>query len=325
MQGDQQATRWVEIREVRPDLLLHADAYIDELMRELELVRLGQHGMVAAGEQPAAALERFSRLLDIVEAPRRSAHRQAAIARRQGRARATISLHVPPLVVVAAPLLLRSVGEIQRYAAGGRLLTLPAPQEVASFVTWWIEAILAAAPPLEPPDRRVAELQLHERLSAGGPAAAAPPAESRSDDGHAVFTTLHPDPSAPRSARALLRSALREWQLSELTERAEVPVSELVTNAVLHARSPIEFRLRAAGQRLRIEVCDASNAAPVPSEQPLEASVGRGLPLVEAFADRWGTTILDHGKCVWFELDADTPPFEEAMAPTRRHWTAAVG
>jgi len=79
-------------------------------------------------------------------------------------------------------------------------------------------------------------------------------------------------------------------------------VSELVTNALLHARSEVVVSVSVTAQAVRIEVWDTSRAAPVSRHYAPEATTGRGLVLVEALADAWGTDVGPRGKTVWFEL-----------------------
>ncbi|MFD8722268.1 SpoIIE family protein phosphatase [Streptomyces sp. NPDC059629] len=116
-----------------------------------------------------------------------------------------------------------------------------------------------------------------------------------------AYWTLDPEPSAPGRARRLTRQALAGWGLDELSDTAELLVSEIVTNAVRHASRPISLRLLRTGV-LRCEVGDDVPQLPrlrraLPSEEH-----GRGLYLVNRLARRWGTTRLGTGKIVWFEL-----------------------
>ncbi|WP_316773325.1 SpoIIE family protein phosphatase [Streptomyces sasae] len=116
-----------------------------------------------------------------------------------------------------------------------------------------------------------------------------------------AYWTLDPEPSAPGRARRLTRQALAGWGLEELTDTAELLVSEIVTNAVRHASRPISLRLLRTDV-LRCEVGDDVPQLPrlrraLPSEEH-----GRGLYLVNRLARRWGTTRLGTGKIVWFEL-----------------------
>ncbi|MCA1656836.1 MAG: ATP-binding protein [Actinobacteria bacterium] len=113
---------------------------------------------------------------------------------------------------------------------------------------------------------------------------------------------LPADPTSAGVARRFVRATLIDWGISELEEAAALLVSELVTNAVLHARSAAEVALRLDGDRLRVGVSDAVPAGPVRKRYGLEAATGRGMLLVERMARAWGTESSDAGKVVWFEL-----------------------
>ncbi|MEV5587086.1 ATP-binding protein [Nonomuraea pusilla] len=108
------------------------------------------------------------------------------------------------------------------------------------------------------------------------------------------------DPEAVAKARALAREALADWNLTAAAEDVELIVSELVTNAVVHARPPIGLTLYARGAAVRGEVVDHSTAVPRPVMVTLDEEYGRGLALVEAYATRWGVDPLPTGKVVWF-------------------------
>ncbi len=106
-------------------------------------------------------------------------------------------------------------------------------------------------------------------------------------------------------ARSELRRTLEAWHLTELSERAELVLSELLTNAVRHANVPhgreIETQFARTDAGLRIEVHDANETWPVVKEPTDEAESGRGLALIAALTgDRWG--VIDRagvGKRVW--------------------------
>lgn len=105
----------------------------------------------------------------------------------------------------------------------------------------------------------------------------------------------------------------------ELAETTELAVSELVTNAVLHAEPPIQVRVRGTRLHPRVEVRDGSTEQPVmptPSrtetapadldESLLLVPYGRGLDIVSRCADAWGAEIEDTGKVMWFSPAAGT-------------------
>lgn len=81
-------------------------------------------------------------------------------------------------------------------------------------------------------------------------------------------------------------------------------VSELVTNAVLHARCDFEVHVESGHHLVRIEVSDGSTLTPTIREHDDDAMTGRGLALVEQLASSWGVTRHDGGKTVWFEVPA---------------------
>ncbi len=119
-------------------------------------------------------------------------------------------------------------------------------------------------------------------------------------------------------ARCALRKALAEWGLNSLEDTATLVLSELLTNAVRHARvSPgreVETRWAPASGGLRIEVHDASSDQPERRPAPPDACDGRGLTLVSALADAWGASRRNGpGKVVWAHLTP--PPICERRGP----------
>ena len=88
--------------------------------------------------------------------------------------------------------------------------------------------------------------------------------------------------------------------------RLELLVSELVGNVLRHApgASELVVRLHREPGRLRVAVCDNGRGGTVHVRRaaPLDTE-GRGLALVSRLSQRWGTEALEHGTCVWFELE----------------------
>ncbi|MFJ9583117.1 ATP-binding protein [Streptomyces acidicola] len=111
-----------------------------------------------------------------------------------------------------------------------------------------------------------------------------------------------PCPSAAGRARAEVRRQLESWGLTEQSETAELLVSELVTNALLHARSRLRLTLSAAHGVLRCEVSDADGRRPRVHRATETSEDGRGMFLVDTLARRWGCHQDGPGKTVWFEL-----------------------
>lgn len=128
--------------------------------------------------------------------------------------------------------------------------------------------------------------------------------------------TLHlgAEPEAVPHARRWVAESLEGTPYAELVPDAELVVSELVTNALLHGTAPVTVRVD-VDEVVRIEVADGSRVAPVRGFARADAMTGRGLSLVAALARDWGVTAHADGKVVWCELvvggapgdaDADT-------------------
>jgi anti-sigma regulatory factor (Ser/Thr protein kinase) len=86
-------------------------------------------------------------------------------------------------------------------------------------------------------------------------------------------------------------------------DRLELLTAEIVTNAILHARTPLKLEvIEVAGGGVRVSVTDGNANPPVKKDYGPSSPTGRGLHIVEAMADRWGFDRSDSGKTVWFEL-----------------------
>jgi anti-sigma regulatory factor (Ser/Thr protein kinase) len=108
---------------------------------------------------------------------------------------------------------------------------------------------------------------------------------------------------APRAARGFVADAMRRWGHSgTLLEDSVLVVSELATNAVVHARSAFSVVARREGSGVRLSVHDLSTAKPVLRSAPLLAPSGRGLQLVAEITSKWGVETTSAGKTVWAEL-----------------------
>ena len=117
--------------------------------------------------------------------------------------------------------------------------------------------------------------------------------------------TLSANPEQVAEARRLVAGYLAE-RGDDDGEVAVLLTSELVTNAILYGRAPLELRAQADGAALRVEVHDLDPTSPpvLRHDVDLVEIGGRGLQLVDTLADRWGWAENDYGKVVWFELDA---------------------
>ncbi|MET9499334.1 ATP-binding protein [Streptomyces sp. NPDC006552] len=105
--------------------------------------------------------------------------------------------------------------------------------------------------------------------------------------------------------RRIVRIYLRQWGMAELTDAAELALTELLANVVRHVpdRHCSLLILRQKGG-LRVEVGDPDPRRPVVQAPAQWEEGGRGLLLVQAVTDRWGVLPNPPGKTVWFECDA---------------------
>lgn len=114
-----------------------------------------------------------------------------------------------------------------------------------------------------------------------------------------VHVDLDPTPAAARAARAFLADHVGPLD-PDTAYAASVCASELVTNGVLHARTPIVLGLTLGAASFLVTVADAAGGDPRPRPPDDERPSGRGLALVDALADAWGVFDTDDGKTVWF-------------------------
>lgn len=117
---------------------------------------------------------------------------------------------------------------------------------------------------------------------------------------------LPPDATSAAEARRFVTQLLGTWHCDdELVSSVALLTTELVTNSVLHAGSPLDVTVRLTGSALRVEVRDEHETLPAARPYATDAMTGRGLRLVEAVASRWGAeprTDGGPGKVVWFEI-----------------------
>lgn len=84
--------------------------------------------------------------------------------------------------------------------------------------------------------------------------------------------------------------------------RLAAVVSELVTNAILHARTEFSVKVTQNHTRIRVDVSDESSEIPAARPYDISEVTGRGLHIVEALTERWGFFRFPGGKTVWFEM-----------------------
>jgi PAS domain S-box-containing protein len=108
------------------------------------------------------------------------------------------------------------------------------------------------------------------------------------------------EPSAVGRAREAVTRQLADWDLSDLAFTTELAASELVTNAVRYAGTPVRLRL-IRDRSLICEVSDPSQTQPRLRRARLTEEGGRGLFLVHQITDRWGSRYTSAGKTIWTE------------------------
>src|SRR3954465_7235674 len=112
----------------------------------------------------------------------------------------------------------------------------------------------------------------------------------------------HAADAVPR-ARRFAAGALTAGVGSSVLEDAELVVTELVTNALLHGAPPVVLRISPVGSGVRIEVEDTGREMPIRMRENTEAMTGRGLSLVSRVTSGWGVERNgEGGKVVWAEI-----------------------
>lgn len=283
----------------------------------------------AEGHEPAAVLSRTNRLMSDLDPSLFATCCYLALDPLTGRAEMVLAGHPPPMVRSAA-------GEVTHLAApvglplgvapemgyGTALVTLRPDDVVVLFTDGLVEdarrnidlGLAETAALLGGMD--VSDLgQVAEALVAG-----AEGTESRSDDIAVLVvryqglperdrpvtartTVDRADPRAARAARDFIAGFVDAPDQVELRDTCVLLVSEVVTNALRHTDGRIVLELWRFPDRLRVEVSDETSRGLVQTGGgPLDES-GRGVPLMDALSDRWGTAPHGEGKVVWFELD----------------------
>lgn len=144
------------------------------------------------------------------------------------------------------------------------------------------------------------------------------------------------EPRAARHGRNFVAAACATWMLGEVRDDLVLPVSELVTNAVLHAGTDVRLTISLTRHFVEVAIGDRNPRPPIvrPVRLDLEADLdaialvdgllhdqrdpalavgeagavtaGRGLHIVDAVADEWGVAELTDGKDVWFRVRTPT-------------------
>ncbi|MEA2685291.1 MAG: hypothetical protein QOE93_486 [Actinomycetota bacterium] len=124
-------------------------------------------------------------------------------------------------------------------------------------------------------------------------------------------------PASAGHARSFVAGTLAAAGRSEVTDTAVLLVSELVSNAILHAGTDLELVVRVLPNRLGVEVHDFGGGQATRRWYSNMSGTGRGLMLVDELAGDWGTVLTDGGKFVWFEIHLGPVTSDE--------WQASAG
>ncbi|MET9363173.1 ATP-binding protein [Streptomyces sp. NPDC006632] len=117
--------------------------------------------------------------------------------------------------------------------------------------------------------------------------------------------------------RRIMRLHLTTWGLPHVVAPAQTCVTELVANVITHVgpETPTTLTVSMNGGRLRIEVTDPdTRALPTLMSASPDGEAGRGVALVEAFADRWGVILREDTKVTWCELETGLRSAQDHLA-----------
>jgi anti-sigma regulatory factor (Ser/Thr protein kinase) len=109
------------------------------------------------------------------------------------------------------------------------------------------------------------------------------------------------------AARQFLRATLLGWGNGNYEFAAPLVLTELVTNATLHARTPYTVLLRLEPTHLLMEVVDSSPRLPQARNYAVDAATGRGIKIVNSLSATWGARPTPEGKVVWAQVRPDEP------------------
>lgn len=129
----------------------------------------------------------------------------------------------------------------------------------------------------------------------------------------AMWQRLDPTPGAAAIAQSAVAKWLCEAGMTQFAAAAELAVSELVTNAAMHARTDIYLQAEHVADAVRVEIHDGSHT--MPASRAATTLGGRGLALVGLVADRWGAHLTPAGKVVWCEFEHGPPARTTTPSP----------
>ncbi|WFF00252.1 ATP-binding protein [Micromonospora sp. WMMD964] len=164
--------------------------------------------------------------------------------------------------------------------------------------------LTVSANPLTPPGRLLrATLGQHAIL---GRALLEHPARRAPVSAYRAHLRLPADARSPAAARRLVARQCHAWGMHAVADRVMVIASELVSNAVQHARTDMDITVADVAGSLRISVRDRDGETPDSTTPTLPRQVtegGRGLPIIAALTTHWGFFPFGDGKTVWAAID----------------------
>jgi serine phosphatase RsbU (regulator of sigma subunit)/anti-sigma regulatory factor (Ser/Thr protein kinase) len=172
--------------------------------------------------------------------------------------------------------------------------TAPASAEAAA------QHVLNAMPPVDGDD---VALLIARRPGGSGPSD--PPVRDRGDE-----LWLAAFPTNVSHARRWITRQMGVCGAREAIDVVVLLTSEIVTNAIVHAGTPLTLRVDTEGERVRIAVSDGAPQVPAMGEFDLHSAGGRGMALLDTLADDWGVQVEPDGKTVWFDVTPDQPDAE---------------
>jgi anti-sigma regulatory factor (Ser/Thr protein kinase) len=271
----------VQLLSLPVAMFQRARQHHDALIREFALISMGDHASVPG--RLLALTQDLQKLFSQEATEFRSAVDEAV---HRGDEFINVAMRTPTAAAPAVVGLFEMLDEADRYCRDSTaLLTLAAPAELLAVRKWYLGQIV-------------------DQLL-GGPAVPWGGASTEAGAGLEACINLEPHPSSAGEARRFVRRTLEDWGLIHMEEAAVLLTSELITNAMLHAGSPMELKLHRRVGLLRVEVCDDSRREPARRHYEADATTGRGLALVEALASEWGVDTAGNGKSVWFTLAVD--------------------
>jgi anti-sigma regulatory factor (Ser/Thr protein kinase) len=122
---------------------------------------------------------------------------------------------------------------------------------------------------------------------------------------HEKSRTFAADLRSVGDARRFLREVMAGWDTDDYDMTGAQVLTELATNAALHARSDYTVHLRLEPDSLLVEVTDSSAAWPQQRHYGSDATTGRGIAMVEALSTTWGVQASPTGKTVWCRVAPD--------------------